>query len=74
MAKRGGINYVPRVVIDYVGEIQKDKGCSKSEAFKETVRYAEVGRELERIIKLDWSNRVTKQKIKDFMGRGFFGF
>ncbi len=74
MVKRGSVNYVPRVVVEYVEEVKKDRDCSKSEAFRHTIKYAEVGREVERMYRLNWTNKLKNKKILEYLGRGKFGF
>lgn len=51
--KKGCITYVPGIVIEEVNDImQEDKLKKKSKAFHEMVKYARVGREAGRIMRL----------------------
>jgi len=61
MAKRGTMKYVPVVVIEEVGDIMReDDIIQSSEAFRKLVKYARVGREVNRMWRLDFSR---KQKM-----------
>lgn len=53
--KKGKNMYVPPVVIDELEDIQREDGIEENVlAFKEFTNYARVGREVKRIMKLDW--------------------
>jgi len=53
--KKGRMKYVPPIVIDELEDIQReDKIGEDAQAFRELVGYARVGREMKRIMKLDW--------------------
>lgn len=69
-AKRGGMVYIPTVIIDEIEDIRReDRIESKSEAFKLMTKYARVGREVNRLKKLnyDWSKKKSKRmKVDDF--------
>jgi len=61
MARRGNLNYVPRVVIDEYEDIMREKEIRKKhEGYRKMVEYCRVGREVERIVKLDWSKKRKK--------------
>jgi|TARA_Y100000310_G_scaffold304896_1_gene344513 hypothetical protein len=63
MAKRGKNTYVPSIIIDEIKDIQReDEVDSQSEAFKKMVKYAQVGRETKRLMRLDWSKANKKKK------------
>ena len=84
--KKGRMKYVPAIVIDEVEDIQReDKIGEDAQAFRELVGYARVGREMKRIMKLDWRSAKrlppinaypTKKKVKkrdefdDMFGEG----
>lgn len=56
MAKKGKNIYVPHVVIDELHDIMRENEIGiKSVACRKMVKYARIGREVERITRLDWS-------------------
>lgn len=74
--------YVPPIVIEEAVDLQKEHGLqSRSEALKEVVKYARTGRELERLMKLDFRFKPTseadveekKRKIRTLFSGGLFG-
>lgn len=81
MAKKGRMIYVPPVLIEEASDIQREQNIPlRAEAVKKLVGYAKTGRELERIMKLDFRWRPVqvptdidedKQKrIKGLFSRG----
>lgn len=60
--RRGQMIYVPPIVIEEVEDILKeDAVSSRADAFKEMTKYAKVGREVNRMMKLDLKNlEITK--------------
>lgn len=67
MATKGRMSYIPPIIIDEMEDIRRENGIGKqAEALKEMVRYARVGREMERIIKLDWNKAKARKRIEDF--------
>ncbi len=62
--KKGKMMYVPPVIIDEVYDLQReDRIPVRADAFKELVKYAQVGREAKRLMTFgyDWG-RKRKQK------------
>lgn len=58
--------YLPGIIIDEAEDLRKEHGIiSKSEAFKKLSDYARVGRELERMIKFDFSWKPTPRDIDE---------
>jgi len=72
MGKRGRNMYVPSIVIDEIEDIkiEEDIGAG-AEAFRKLAKHARIGRELDRIRKLDFRHRplVDNEKKKK---RGLF--
>lgn len=59
MSKRGRMQYVPVIILDEVDDIKREDDLeSGTEAYRQLVKYARVGRELNRIKNLDWSKKV----------------
>lgn len=55
MSQPGRMRYVPYSIIDEAEDIRAEKKIKKvSDAMREMVRYSQIGREAERIIKLDF--------------------
>lgn len=58
--------YCPFVVIDELEDIKREDSIDNSaEAFREFSRYARVGREVKRMMALDWSNANNRMPIDD---------
>ena len=76
MNGKGKMIYVPPELLESVESIQVDHGFRENEntkAIKELVKYAEVGREVERIIKLDFrpvKDRSVKMTLRELFTRG----
>jgi hypothetical protein len=68
MTMPGRMRYVPFSVIDEAEDIRAEKNLRKvSDAMREMVRYSQLGREAERIVKLDfrWRPRnVSEEKSR----------
>ena len=61
MGKKGRNKYVPSVVIEELGDIRReDDLVGEAEAFKKMVKYSQVGREANRLMRLDWSKKRKK--------------
>lgn len=64
-SKRGKVGYIPLSVIDEVEDIKQEDGLvgfgSDALAFNELVKYAKVGREAKRIMRLDFRPRKKKR-------------
>jgi len=64
-SKRGKVGYLPFSLIDEVEDIKQEEGLkgfgSSSVAMNKLVKYAEVGREARRIMRLDFSHRKRKR-------------
>ena len=61
MTKRGRMVYIPPNLLDEAEDIMREKGLNKrTDAFKDLTKYAKVGREAERIYKLDFLKRMNK--------------
>lgn len=68
MGKRGKMRYVPPVVIDEVEDIKREEGIEVgSDAFRKLVKYAQVGREVKRIISLDFTRKKKKGGYKGWL-------
>lgn len=53
--KRGSMVYVPHNVLDEIETIRQSKNIAdRAKAFEEMVRYSQVGREAEQILRLDF--------------------
>lgn len=62
---RGKVKYLPSRMLLEIDDLKKEKKISKdSDAFKMLVKYARVGREAERIYRLDFHWKPTPV-IKD---------
>lgn len=62
MSRKGRMIYCPPSVIDEAEKIKEKKGYNKrSRAFDDLAQYAKVGREAERIYKLDFSDIFGKK-------------
>lgn len=71
MTKKGRMVYAPSVVIDEVEDVMRDHDIHRrDEAFRKMVEYSKVGREMERIMTLDWRPRYVAKKKGN--GRGLF--
>lgn len=57
MIKKGKMIYVPHNVLDEIDNIMQQREIEqRAQAFNEMVKYSQVGREAERIMKLDFSD------------------
>lgn len=57
--KRGRMIYVPHDVLDEIDQIMQHREIEqRAEAMNEMVKYSQVGREAERILKLDFSDTI----------------
>jgi len=55
ISRKGKIMYVPPVVLTELNDIMREnKVPNKADAFKEMTKYARVGRETERLMRLDF--------------------
>lgn len=61
MGKKGKMIYVPPVILEEAEIIALEKELGRADALREVVKYSKVGREVERIAKLDWG-LFTKRK------------
>lgn len=69
--QKGRLVYAPSVVIEEVQDVMRDHDVhQQSEAFRKMVEYCRVGREMERIMTLDWRPRYVAKKKNN--GRGLF--
>jgi len=70
MAVRGRMGYLPAFVLEELNEIKQEKKLIKNNiAFYEMVRFARVGRELDRLRKLDFSKpmlNMPKKLVKKY--------
>lgn len=64
MAKKGRMVYVPSIVIEEVEDIKREDDIFQGvEAMRRLVKYARVGREVNRMRNLDWSRKVKLPDI-----------
>jgi hypothetical protein len=57
--------YVPPSLIDEINDIKREDDIfSQAEAMRKLVKYAQVGREAQRLIRLDWSRARPINKKK----------
>jgi len=60
--KKGRLMYCPSSVIDELESIRYDKELDKKcEAFRKMVKYSQVGREMEKISKLQFGKKKRKE-------------
>lgn len=78
--KKGRMKYCPPSVIDEIEDIKReDELFGDSEAFRKMVKYARVGREAQRMIKLDWSKSKSLPRVESYPSKkrrsnnNFFG-
>ena len=58
--KRGKTAYIPKCVIEEIEDIKREDDLfSSGEAMRKLIKYARIGRETKRIMKLDWSKKVN---------------
>ena len=63
--------YVPPAVITELDDIMRENQInSKADAFKDLTKYARVGREAERLMKLDFSKASKLPSIDFFYRKG----
>lgn len=61
--RKGRMVYVPPNVIEEAEKIQESKDlATRSRAFDEMVKYCQVGREAEKILKFDWDLFKKKKR------------
>uniref|UniRef100_A0A6M3IEX5 Uncharacterized protein n=1 Tax=viral metagenome TaxID=1070528 RepID=A0A6M3IEX5_9ZZZZ len=53
--KKGKMVYVPPVILEEAEIIAMEKGLGRADALRQMTNYSRVGREMERIMKLDWT-------------------
>lgn len=71
MAKRGRMKWMPAVVIDELEDIKReDDLIADAEACRKLVKYARVGREAQRMMRLDWSKKKSLPKVDSYPMRG----
>jgi predicted ribonuclease YlaK len=64
MQNRGKTIYIPRVVITEMEDIKREENIGRNSiAMRRLVQHARAGREVERILKLDWSKARLLPKI-----------
>jgi hypothetical protein len=63
----GKIRYIPSVVVDEVEDIRRENNVyDQAEAMKQLIKYARVGREMERIMKLKWNKAAPRKSVEEF--------
>ena len=77
MKKKGKVMYVPRITIVDLEDIMREENIpDKSTAWRKMVEHARVGREAERIMKLDWRKKMRLPPLdkskKGKKGRGIW--
>ena len=61
VTKKGKKLYVPPVLIDEIEDIKREESLvGNSEAMRKVVEHARVGREVERIVKLDFKGAIPR--------------
>ncbi len=63
MSRKGRIKYVPKSVIEELDYIRKGESLPDSEAFRDMVRYSQIGREVERFRSTIFPG-IEKKKVK----------
>lgn len=64
---KGRNKYVPRIVIEEVVDIREEhKIKTDAEAMREMANYSQVGREVERMMKLNFKHKPRRKK-RDFI-------
>lgn len=67
MGRKGKITYVPPIVMIEIGDIMReDELQSQADGFKEMTRYARLGRDMHRAMKLDFTKKKKLPRIGDF--------
>jgi len=67
MGIKGKVSYIPSVVVDEVEDIRRENNVyDQAEAMKQLIKYARVGREMERIMKLKWDKAKPRMNVEDF--------
>lgn len=70
MGRKGKVLYVPPIVIVELDDIMRENAIpNKADAFKEFTKYARVGRETERLMKLDFRKARRLPPINIFNRR-----
>jgi hypothetical protein len=65
MKKRGRHAWLPSIVIDEIEDLQRDREIKEfSTACRETIKYAKIGREVERLMRFDFKNASPFKKMK----------
>ena len=73
MAKRGRMVYVPAIVIDEIEDIkQEEEIVVGSEAFRKLVKHARIGREVDRLSRLDFRSKPIIDSFRKKKKRGIF--
>jgi len=64
---RGKYIYVPPVVVDELEDIKREDGIfGRAEAFKKMTKYTRVGREVNRLRRLDFHKSVPRIPVEEF--------
>ena len=72
MAKKGRMVYVPSIVIDEIEDIKQEEDIIiGSEAFRKLVKHARIGREVDRLRRLDFRKKPLIDSFKK-KKRGLF--
>lgn len=57
--------WLPPVIIDEINDIQREEELTvKTEAMRKLVKYARVGREVNRMRRLNWSKAVPRKPVE----------
>jgi len=68
---KGKMQYIPPVIIVELDDIMREnKLNNKAQAFKEMAKYTRVGREAERLIKLDFTHAKPLPPVSSFYKKG----
>jgi len=66
----GTMKWLPESVIDEIQDIKREKRINKdSDALRKMVEYTRTGREVERLIKLDFSKAKKRKPLKSFYNK-----
>ena len=70
VSKKGKKLYVPPVLIDEIEDIKREESLDgNSVAMRKMVEHARVGREVERLVKLDFSKAIPRVPINLYPSR-----
>lgn len=61
---KGKVKYLPKIVIGEIEDIKAEHKVSDGEALEKMAQYTRIGREVERISRLDFRWKPTKIKPK----------